>query len=627
MAEEALSTDDDADRSRQEIRRLNHLLNSSPYPIWQWDRDLQLSFCNERFSEVIEPDGDDIIDMGKMELFRGHREMAARAQQTASMQQEERYIISQGQRRLYRITEIPASDGKVHGYAVDITETDDAREEIQRYITAQRDFLESSTSAMAVFGGDQRLLLYNPAFSRLWQLDEAFLNTKPGYGLILERLREMRRLPEQANFQAFKQHQLRWFTELVEPHEEFFYLPDGKTLRVVMIPHALGGLLIAYEDVTDRLALERSYNTLIAVQQETLDNIDESVMVIGEDGRVKLCNPAFLKLWQLSESDMRSEPHIRDALEFLKPLLPFDDWQAYKETYLAKLQLREAASGKLSLRNGKHLIWRKVPLPDGGTLLAHSDITDSEQLERSLRERNQALEAADQLKTQFLANVSYELRSPLTSICGFSDILRNEYFGALNDKQREYAEGIHASSQQLTALIDDILDLASIEAGYMQLEIAEFSISEMLNHLVTLVLGRARALQIHIVMQCPDDIGELEADETRIRQVLFNLLNNAFKYSDRGSTVTLSAEAEGESVLLIVSDNGVGIESEKLGEIFERFSRAGASRGQQSGSGLGLSLVKSFIELHHGSVQVASKPGEGTTFTCRLPRRYQPPRH
>lgn len=609
------------ERLRQEARRVSSILNFSPNPVWQRDGELRITFCNLAFTEIAEYGADDVLDMAEIELFKGHRAMARKALETGEEQIDERYVISGGKRRLYRISEVPSVDGSVTGYAVDISETDRAREEVQRHVTAQRDFLESSTSAMAVYGSDQKLQFYNAAYARLWRLSDAFLDYHPSYSEVLEKQRDARCLPEQSNFPAFKQQHLRWFTDLIEPHEDFLYLPDGKTLRMIIIPHALGGLLFAYEDVTDRLALERSYNTLIAVQRETLDNLHEAVIVVGEDGRIKLSNPTFARMWEVDEAITQAGPHIRELMDLCQHFFAVADWEVYKQLFTAQLQERKLKSGFMERTDGSVLAWRMIPLPDGGTLLTYTDVTDSTLLERSLREKNEALEAADRLKSEFLANVSYELRSPLTSIAGFSDILRNNYFGELNDKQREYVEGIHQSSQQLSTLINNILDLASIEAGYMQLELSEFNLYAMIESVLALLKERLRTLGMEIVNLCDPDIGVVYADETRIRQVLFNLLNNAIKYSDSMQQIRVKAVLDGETVVMCVEDQGVGIEPEKLERIFESFTRAGASRGQQSGSGLGLSIVRRFIELHGGTVAVESVVGEGTTFTCRFPKR------
>jgi len=278
--------------------------------------------------------------------------------------------------------------------------------------------------------------------------------------------------------------------------------------------------------------------------------------------------------------------------------------------------------------DGKVIDWRKVPLPDGATLITYLDITDSAHLERSLRERNEALQEADRLKSEFLANVSYELRSPLTSISGFSEMLTQEYFGPLSEKQREYVDGIHQSSQRLMQLINDILDLASIEAGYMRLEVAQFDIAKMIKSVSSLIQERAKEHDLKLKVESAAKIGKMFGDETRIRQILFNLLSNAIKYSAPGGTVSFGARAEANDEIVIwVQDEGQGIPEAEQEAIFSTFYRgknsseaASKKAAKRSGTGLGLSIVKSFIELHGGNITLTSEPGKGTRFECHFQR-------
>ena len=422
---------------KTDLKNYSTIINMAPYPIWQRDSSLALRYYNLSYSEAVEDLSEKSDGSETPELDKKTKQMAAQALTTGQPAIDRRHVVIGGQRRLYDISEFPVPEEKISvGFAIDVSELEALKEDLNRHISAQDDLLESSASAMAIYGSDMRLKSFNYAFAALWKLDELWLDTQPTYGEILELLREKRKLPEQANFQLFKQQQLKLFTALIDPHEEFFYLPDGKALRVIAIPHALGGILFAYEDVTDRLALERSYNTLIAVQRETLDNLHEGVAVFGEDGRLRLSNPGYLKLWDIDAEMARTEPHIRDIVEKCKSLYVFDDWDTFKQNHIQKFQAREFLSQQLELTNGKVIDWRKVPLPDGATLITYLDITDSTVVERSLRERNEALQEADKLKSEFLANVSYELRSPLTSISGFSEMLRQEYFGPLSEKQR-----------------------------------------------------------------------------------------------------------------------------------------------------------------------------------------------
>ncbi|MCA1941867.1 MAG: histidine kinase, partial [Caenispirillum bisanense] len=256
-----------------------------------------------------------------------------------------------------------------------------------------------------------------------------------------------------------------------------------------------------------------------------------------------------------------------------------------------------------------------VPLPDGGALATFADVTASAQVERALRERAEALTAADRLKTQFLANVSYELRTPLTTVSGFAEILADGYYGDLNSRQMEYARAMAETAQSLVTLIDDITDLASIEAGELALELDAFDVGAALASVLALTRESLRRKSVTMHFDCPPDTGWMVADEKRVKQVLYHLLSNAVRFTPQGGSVTLAAQRDGDDVVFTVADTGAGIPPADQDFMFDTFARGPGSPGH----GLGLALVKSFVELHGGSVELVSVPGEGTTVTCRLP--------
>lgn len=605
-------------RLKVDARRGNSIINTSLNPIWQRDLNLNIVYCNLAFSEVAEETAESVIAVGDMELYRGHRQLAQKALETGIEQFERRHIIVGGERRLYMIREVPMKGEGTIGFAINITELEVAQEEIQRHVSALRDLLESSTSAMAIYGRDSKLKFYNFAFVNLWKMDEAWLDTEPTYGEMLEVMREKRKLPEQSNFKAFKDAQTRLFTTLIEPSEEFFYLPDEKTLRVIAIPHALGGILFAYEDVTDRLALERSYNTLIAVQRETLDNLHEGVAVFGENGRLTLCNPTFNKLWELDAEFTATEPHIRDLFSKARGLFVSDDWASYLDNLVARFQQRRYLSLRFERTNGSVVDCSVVPLPDGATLLSFNDITDSTLVERSLRERTEALETADRMKTEFLANMSYELRSPLTSISGFSEMLTREYAGPLNVSQKDYVAGIYQSSQHLGGLIGDIIDLATIEAGFLKLDVRPFDIRTMVDSVLTLLRERLKQKNIAIEVIIEIGLNRLTADEMRVKQILANLLSHAVRVTKaKGHIRVLVDTYQQRGTRISVRDDGPGLDDERSKKLFDPFFRGGHVAGADSA--LSLNLVKRFMDLHGGEIHVESAPGKGTAICCIFP--------
>ena len=342
--------------------------------------------------------------------------------------------------------------------------------------------LESLSAAVAIFGPDQRLDFFNTAFTGLWGLDADWLGVR-AHARRHPRpsARSRGASPNIRDFRAFKRERCELFTSLIEPRHELMHLPDGRTLQLTVSPHPLGGLTYVYDDVSDRLALECSYNTLAQVQRATLDHLFEGIAVYGGDGRLKLHNPAFRALWGLSEADVASEPHIGEIVDKIRSLLDDrGDWARVREEMVAQVTTQTLASGPLYRRDGSMLQVASVPLPDGEVLLTYLDVSDAARVERALRERNEALETAGRLKSEFVANVSYELRTPLNTVIGFAEILHNQYFGPLNASQREYSRGMLDSAHQLMALINDMIDLASIEAGYFELERSRVDVPDML---------------------------------------------------------------------------------------------------------------------------------------------------
>lgn len=610
---------------RHKYNLLQRVCEQAPFPVWMRDENLNITYCNHAYADAVEDNSSEITEPNLIELDGTVRDIAEEASNSGLTQTKLCHVVSKGKRRLFRIIEMPVSDADKRcfaGFAIMQSELEDAEAELKRYVSAQADFLESSASAMAVYGADMKLKSYNNAFVNLWKLDEAWLDNSPAYGDVLEALREKRKLPEQANFLAFKRQNIEFFTTLIKTHEEYYYLPDGRVLRVIIIPHALGGLMFAYEDVTDRLALERNYNTLIAVQRATLDHLQEGVAVFGEDGRLRLYNSEFASLLQLDTKMLSAEPHISDVIERMQPALHISGaWTDFRDEFRARILQRSNNSSKLYLSDGKVLNWFSMPLPDGAVMLTLDDITDSIIVEETLRDKNRALEEADRVKTEFLASMSYELRSPLTSIMGFSEALNKNYFGELNAKQHEYMEAINGSSHRLMALINNILDLASIEAGYMKLSIARFNVRGMLEEVAAMQAERLRESGINLVIKCDNNFGDIEADEARIKQILFNLLHNAIKFSDNGKLITIGVENISEDKFSMwVEDHGDGMSKEDQAMAFERFYRGSSVKARKSGAGLGLSMVKRFTELHSGTVKLSSIPGQGTKVTCILPK-------
>ncbi|MBM3488526.1 MAG: PAS domain-containing protein [Alphaproteobacteria bacterium] len=600
------------------------MLDALPVPVWRRASDLALAYANKAYREAVEADAATqparLAELNFGAGGAGHA-LAEAAAQSGAAREASGHVVVAGARRLLDIHEIPESEGRgLVGFALDRTAVEDASAELARHIAAHKEVLHHLGTAITIYGADQRLAFFNHAFVHLWQLDEQWLRGAPTMSEVLEELRAGRRLPEYADFRAFKKEQLKQFTSLLDPVEELVHLPDGTTLRAVTSPHPFGGLLLTWEDVTPALTLERNYNTLIAVQRETLDNLYEGVAVTGADGRLTLSNPAFGRIWQMPTELLVAAPHMGEIVDRMRHLLEVgENWPEARERIIGALTDRSPRTERIERTDGSVLDGALVPLPDGAVLLSHGDVSDSIRVERALRERNEALETADRLKSEFIANVSYELRMPLNTIIGFAEILTGQYFGALNERQTEYSRGILDSSHRLLSLINDILDLAMIEAGHMQLELEPVDLHETLSTVLSLTRERARKKKLNVEFDCAPDIGTLVADERRLKQALFNILSNSLKFTPENGVIRVSARREADRIVPSFVDTGIGIPDKDRPRIFEKFERGSNPEARRSGAGLGLSLVKSFIEMHGGTVELESASGIGTQVTCSLP--------
>ena len=623
------------DAASHERDRLQAAFDLAPLASWMRDADGSLTWCNRAYARIFDTTPATVIaEQKELQAKPVKRDpvpprpagkaLAKEAQRSRHPESVFAHVIVEGKRRLMLVTERALPEpGMTLGNALDVTREESLQHEYRRYMSANNDLLEQLGTAIGIFDAEQRLEFFNAAFAQLWDLDDTYLNARPKLGDLMEKLRETRRLPEQADFRRFKQGWLAMFTGLIAPHDEMLYLPDSTALRMLVMPHPMGGIMMTFEDVSSRLALESSYNTLVAVQKETLDNLSEGIAVIGGDGRIRLWNPAFLKLWSLVSDIFDGSPHFSKLVDRFRDCFTEPQWPAARSLLLTQGFDRKAAWGRLELRDHRIIYWSTVPLPDGGVLLTHADITDTARSEIVLREKNAALEATERLKLDFLANVSYQLRTPLSAMVGFADILANEYFGPLNDRQKEYTAGMRDAGERLVALVNDILDLSTIEAGYMTLEKSRVAIHPLLASLQALTTDWARNRAVELRLDCADDIGAIEADERRLKQVLLNLIRNAISFTPEGGQITLRARRVDAALELAVIDTGKGIAPEDQIRIFEPFERASSQDQPHSkrGAGLGLTLVRNIVAIHGGSITLHSEPDQGATFTIRLPDR------
>ena len=600
-----------------EAASLRALIERLPSPVWTRDAAGRLTFVNAAYARAVEAlHAADAVDRRLELLDSAARENIARARTAGGAYAGRLPAVVAGTRRSFDVLDFRTETGSA-GLAIDATEAETMRSALARMVDAHRRTLDALSTGVAMFGADHRLTFYNAAYRALWNLDASYLEQGPTDSAVLDALRAARKLPEERDFRQWKA-QLHTAYNAVEAQEQTWHLPDGRTLRVVTTPNPDGGVTYLFNDVTERLDLERRFEELIRVQGETLDNLAEGVAVFASDGRVRLSNSAFARMWRLSPQALEARPHIETLTALCRPLHGDDAiWQALRQVVTA-IDSREAIAGRLERRDGSVVDCQTVPLPDGATLVTFHDVTDSVNVERALRERNEALEDADKIKIDFVHHVSYELRSPLTNIIGFVHLLGDPGTGPLAPKQREYLDYITVSTNTLLALINNILDLATIDAGRMQLNLGPVDIRATMAAAAEGVQDRLVSAGLVLDIRAANDIGSFIADERRVRQILFNLLANAVSFSPAGGTITLSAERRDDALVFAVTDHGPGIPPEVLEKVFDWFETHSLG-SHHRGTGIGLSLVRSFVELHGGTVNITSVVGEGTTVTCTFP--------
>src|SRR3954449_9744209 len=554
----------------EETEMLRGFAAAAPWPIWAKRAGGGLLFANAAYARATDAANPTEAVQRDLELLdsAGRNEMA-RALNDNSAFSGRLPIVVGGERRFYDVHALKVTGGRA-GIAIDASEATALRDALVRMAEAHRRTLDQLSSGVAVFDGHRRLAFYNDSYRRLWDLDRIFLDSNPDDSSVLDRLRAVRKLPEQPDFRAWKA-KLHEAYRAVEAAKDTWYLPDGRALSVVTTPNPEGGVTYLFDDVTESLELARRFDGMIRVQRETLDSLAEGVAVFGSNGKAQLFNPAFVRMWKLSADAMRDEPHIQTVEGWCHQL--FDDaivWRQIREA-VTSIESRADVPLKLERKDGSVLDGMIRPLHDGATMLTFQDITDTENVERALRERNEALEAADQMKVDFVHHVSYELRSPLTTIIGFAHFLSDPSTGPLTPKQAEYLDYVTKSTNALLALTNNILDLATIDAGAMSLNLGSVDIGKTIEAAAEGIQDRLATDRIELRVDIDSNIGNFTGDERRVVQVLYNLLANAVGFSPHDAAVTISAHRTEHRVIFTVTDSGPGIPPDVKDKVFDWF--------------------------------------------------------
>lgn len=604
---------------------LTGLIEAAPLPMWYREADLRLTMVNSAYVDAVEGrDAADVVSRG-LELVEGSGRGgplagAAAARDKGRPHEQILPATIDGARRSLRIYDVPLPTGGIAGFAIDIEDLEQSRAGAKRFAEAQRAMLDRLSAAVAQFGPDRGLVFCNQPFRRMFAMRSEWLADRPEFDRVLERMREAKRLPEVRDFPGWRAERHEWFRQTEGAIEEHWHLSGGIHLRVVAQALPDGGLLLIFEDRTEQVQLASARDTLLRVRSATFDNLFEALGVFAADGRLQLWNNRFRSLWDVEEEFLAAHPRV-DALaaKIANKLMTPNRAELMPELVRSATQDRQQRGGRVAFADGRHFEFAGVPLPDGNALFTMLDITDSRRAEQALRDRADALEAADKVKTAFVANMSYELRTPLTSISGFAEMLHGGYAGALPHQAKGYVEAILESTERLGLLVDDVLDLTVAADGAARFE--DVDLGQVVRAAADTLRSAANRRRLDFAVEVARSVGRISGDRRRLKEAVEHLLRHAIEHTPEGGRVLLHADGDAARARIIVSDDGPGMEAEAVAHAFDRFAEPAIKATGGRALGLGLPLARQFVETHGGTVSLVSELGAGTLATVDLPRR------
>ncbi|MBR1777204.1 MAG: PAS-domain containing protein [Alphaproteobacteria bacterium] len=619
-AEKLLSLTDRVRELEKENALFRQAFNSLPFPVWLRNEDLQLALCNTAYAAAVHAESiDQALLLGSELVYekspREAKVLAAAARAAGKERKTREYVVMEGKRRWVEASEIPLpaqmySKNKTIGFVRDITQEQELQNSLQRHIASHNGVLEHLKTAIAVFDAEMRLQFYNTSFMNLWDLEEEELDGSPTYSHVLDMMREKRRLPENRDFNAYKTREIKFFTSLVSATEDILHLPSGVTLRRMLTPHPLGGLLITYEDVTGHLTMERSMTVLNETQFTVVNHLREAILLFGRNGRLKLANAAYLNLWQISDPDFNRQPlSVMEVLEKLRPFFENENnWETSKEQLLGVITSHTGEIFQILRPDGKVLEFIAVGLPDGGIFVSFLDVTEEEKRSSLIEEKETLLSRfrqttiqAEKLRAVFLEQLSREINPQLSVLTESAQKLAKGKNPHAGRQQKAFLQTIADASAELKSLFKDMTDLALIETGSAVLELNSVDIHALLNGILKIVREQAKNKNITLNLTYPDNLPLLIADQKRLKQVLFYLMNNAVSAAFKDGTISLSVQVENKNLIIAIEEQSLNVKNDSDTVNFA------------AQNGFAAALIRNFIEMHGGTLAVSDKKGTKKT--------------
>ncbi|WP_228244037.1 PAS domain-containing sensor histidine kinase [Porphyrobacter sp. GA68] len=613
----------EADRARGDFAALVGLIEAAPMPMWFRGPDARLRLVNGAYIEAVNAPNAEAVIAEQIELVepQGGRSASQTAQQAADKGAPIERIVAatvRQERRSLRVTDLPLGAEGIAGYAIDIEEMEEQSRQFRAFREAQRQMLDQLSVGVAQFDPQRRLTFANQPFYRAFALPPAAVSDRLPFEQVLSLARDANRTPVVRDFPSWRRELADWFA-LSSAREEAWPLPDKTHLRVIAQPMPDGGLVVIAEDRTEQLAMSAMRDTLLRTRSATFDNLYEALAVFAPNGKVEQWNRSFAGTWGLDPELLEQHPAAEELLAAIAPnLRNAKQAKVIGTTIRAATLDRQKRHGRVDMADGRTLEYAGMPLPDGNGMLTVLDVTAARQAQAALQERARALEEADAVKTRFLANMSYEFRTPLTSISGFAELLASGSAGPLTETAQDYVTAIRDAAGRLIDQVENVLHLSQSEAGLLPLSKEPVDLLPFMTETV-----RARESDIVAAGQKLDLRGNpgrtVSADPQQLRRAISHLLDNALKATPRGGRIHIELKEKGDTVRIVISDNGQGMSQAELARAIDGLRPLTDGSGVERRQGLGIPLARQLIEAHGGSVDFQSRTNVGTTVTITLP--------
>lgn len=613
-------------RAESDFAALVGLIEAAPVPMWFRGQDLRLRLVNQAYVDAVGAKDADEVVQNQIELLESEGGTSPAEIARASLESQEKAertvaATIHGARRSLRISDLPLGREGVAGYAIDIEEQQQQAREFRAYRDAQRAMLDQLSVGVAQFDNDEQLVFANRPFRRTFDVSSEMIEQRISFDRFLVDARENGKTPEVRDFPEWRREHGEWFGQS-ETQEEAWPLPGGTHLRIVAQPMPDGGLVMIAEDRTEQLALSATRDTLLRTRTATLDSLFEALAIFAPDGSVQLWNRSFAGTWGLPPEFLDTHPSADGLLEAIAKNLkkPGQAAQIGATVRAATLDRREKV-GRVELSDGRTLEFAGVPLPDGNGLLTVLDITDSQMAEKALLERAEALEEADAVKARFLANMSYEFRTPLTTIGGYAELLKSGAAGNIGDQGDEYVDAILSSVERLTEQVENVLNLSQSEAGLLPIDKEAV---DLLSLLTKIVREREQAIiDAGLGLDLKGKRGRMaNADPRQLGRAVGALLDNAIAGTPEDGKILIEIlppdPADEWSATFVISDDGRGMSADELERALDGL-RKGEDGALEKRQGLGIPLARELIEAHGGKLELTSQEGVGTAAIIYLP--------